>query len=322
MQAEQVAQKLVATAQVIAAAKADATDSEVNLQEAFDAVIASVVEKVEAEEIIGLGTTDFTADVIDGTIDESDLDADAQAALAAQIVQVSEIIDSAEDLDGTVGAFLAAGDLADAYSDGEGDNFNFAPSAINLAGPLEVSEDAGPGASLGDISVTDIDQPDGVDFVPVLGGIDADSFEIVDGELVFKEGVELNYEEKASYEVELTVTDDDGTEHGGKDYSETFTITLSNADDETTGSFEITGVAEIGGMLSVTNNTLADEDNTVDGSDETEFATVAYQWLRCGETVEGATASFSFLHQLFFAHKSALGEFEFNNLKPVAGLVN
>jgi len=66
-------------------------------------------------------------------------------------------------------------------------------------------------------------------FTYALSGTDADSFEVVDGQLKLKDSVSANYESQNSYSVTVTATDT-----GGLTASQTFTVTVSNVNDAPT----------------------------------------------------------------------------------------
>ena len=80
------------------------------------------------------------------------------------------------------------------------------------------------GAIVGDLTTTDEDANDTHTYT--LTGADADSFEIVNGQLKLKDSVSANYEEKNSYSVTVTATDS-----GGLSISSDYTVTINDVND-------------------------------------------------------------------------------------------
>ena len=108
---------------------------------------------------------------------------------------------------------------------------NEAPTAIALSGTT-INENIA-GAVIGDLTTTDEDTGDSHTYT--LSGNDADSFEVVDGQLKLKDGVSANYEAQNSYTVTVTATDS-----GGLSTSEDFTITINDVNDAPSG-MKLTG---------------------------------------------------------------------------------
>ena len=79
---------------------------------------------------------------------------------------------------------------------------NDAPTAIALSSTAIDENSAG--AIVGDLTTTDEDANDTHTYT--LTGTDADSFEVVGGQLKLKDGVSANYEVKNSYSVTVTTT--------------------------------------------------------------------------------------------------------------------
>ncbi len=102
---------------------------------------------------------------------------------------------------------------------------NDAPSALSVANLL-VNENAD-GALLDGIVITDEDAT-AETYTYSISGDDADSFEVVDGQLKLKTGVSFDYETKASYSVTLTATDS-----ASLSTSNDLTVTVNNLNDNT-----------------------------------------------------------------------------------------
>lgn len=100
---------------------------------------------------------------------------------------------------------------------------NDAPSALSVANLL-VNENAD-GALLDSIVITDEDASVET-YTYTISGDDADSFEVVDGQLKLKTGVSFDYETKTSYSVTLTATDSDSLST-----SNDLTVTVNNLND-------------------------------------------------------------------------------------------
>ncbi|MEM6588678.1 MAG: PA14 domain-containing protein [Pseudomonadota bacterium] len=96
---------------------------------------------------------------------------------------------------------------------------NEGPTDIKLNGSSIAENDAG--VVVGTLSVVDPDAGDSHSFE-----VSDDRFEVVNGELRLREGVELDHEEAASIEVEVTVTDS-----GGLSLTESFTIDVADVNE-------------------------------------------------------------------------------------------
>ncbi|WP_264326275.1 cadherin-like domain-containing protein [Romeriopsis navalis] len=99
-----------------------------------------------------------------------------------------------------------------------------------------------------------------------LTGADADKFEVDGNALYFKANTPINFEVRDTYQIFINV--DDVTVGNSPDLSESFTLTITNADDPLRGTVTVNGNSIIGNPLSVT-NTLTDEDG---------IANLDYQW--------------------------------------------
>ena len=102
---------------------------------------------------------------------------------------------------------------------------NEVPTAIALSATAINENEIG--ATIGDLTTTDVDAGDTVAYT--LSGADADSFEVVDGKLKLKSTVTADFETKASYSVTLTATDS-----GGLSISKDFTVTITDTNDTPT----------------------------------------------------------------------------------------
>ena len=98
-------------------------------------------------------------------------------------------------------------------------DINEAPTAITLSGTAIDENSAG--AVVGTLTTSDFDAGDSHTYA--LTGTDANSFEIVNGQLKLKDSVSANYEEKSSYSVTVTATDS-----GGLTTSEDFPVTSND----------------------------------------------------------------------------------------------
>ena len=99
---------------------------------------------------------------------------------------------------------------------------NEAPTAIALSATAIDENSAG--ATVGNLTTTDVDDSDVHTYS--LSGDDADSFEVVDGQLKLKSTVTADYETQTSYSVTVTATDT-----GGLTTSQSFTVTVNNLND-------------------------------------------------------------------------------------------
>jgi len=99
---------------------------------------------------------------------------------------------------------------------------NDAPTSITLSSTA-INENSA-GAIVGDLTTTDEDISDSHTYT--LTGDDADSFEVVDGQLKLQDNVSANYEVKNSYSVTVTATDS-----GGLSISSDYTVTINDVND-------------------------------------------------------------------------------------------
>ena len=111
---------------------------------------------------------------------------------------------------------------------------NDAPTALTVTGIVpdlsEITSTAS-AVKVADIAITD----DGLGTnVLSLAGVDAAHFEIIGNELFLKAGTSLDFETKSSYDV--TVQVDDASIGGSVDASDTFTLVISDHEDNFTGT--------------------------------------------------------------------------------------
>ena len=104
-------------------------------------------------------------------------------------------------------------------------NTNDDPTAIILLSN-NVDENIN-GAVVGDISTSDVDASD--KHVYTLSGDDASFFEVINGQLKFKNSFSANYETQDSYEVSVTSTD-----LAGSAFSQSFSININDVNDAPT----------------------------------------------------------------------------------------
>jgi hypothetical protein len=96
---------------------------------------------------------------------------------------------------------------------------NAAPTDIQLAGATVVENTSG--AVIGALSVVDPDVGDTHSFT-----VSDDRFEVVNGHLKLKDGVSLDFEDKASIDITVTAKDS-----GGNELAEVFTISVGNVNE-------------------------------------------------------------------------------------------
>lgn len=99
---------------------------------------------------------------------------------------------------------------------------------------------------------------------------------------------EVNFEELAVDGVATLKVGVKVTDSGGKSATKFFDVAIKNVDEDTTGEVSVEGDLGSGSTLTATVD-AADEDNTIDGGDETDFKTVSYQWKLDGADEAGAT---------------------------------
>ena len=150
---------------------------------------------------------------------------------------------------------------------------NEAPSAITLSATA-INENAA-GAMVGTLSTTDVDAGDSHTYS--LSGTDADSFEVVGGELKLKDSASADYETKSSYAVTVTATDS-----GNLTTAQAFTVTVNDVNDAPTGialsatavNNNSTGV--VVGTLSTTDVDAGDSHTySLSGADASSFEIVS-----------------------------------------------
>ncbi|SVD17844.1 uncharacterized protein METZ01_LOCUS370698, partial [marine metagenome] len=153
---------------------------------------------------------------------------------------------------------------------------NESPTDMSLSSTATDENSAG--AVIGDLTTTDEDIDDSHTYT--LSGADADSFEIVNGQLKLKGSVTANYEVKSSYSVTVTTTDS-----GGLSTSKDFTVTINDINDKPTavnlsGSLYVNENAAGGvvGNLTTTDEDAGDEhEYTLSGADAVYFEVVNNQ---------------------------------------------
>ena len=152
---------------------------------------------------------------------------------------------------------------------------NEAPS-ITSGTSGTVAENAATSTVIYTATATDVDAGQTLSYS--LTGTDAGSFDIdaSTGEVTLK--ASANYEAKASYSFNVVATDN-GT--GTLTDTKAVTVTVTDVNEEPTGSLSITGTVKQGETLSVL-DTLADDDGMTDK---------AYQWFANGQLITGANQS-------------------------------
>ena len=161
---------------------------------------------------------------------------------------------------------------------------NDAPTTIALS--ASVFDENAAGATVGTLTTTDVDTGDSHTYA--LSGTDAESFEIVNGQLKLKDSVTADYETQNSYSVTVTTTDS-----GGLTTAQSFTITVNNTNDAPTLANALTDQSvdeDSAFSFTVPANTF----NDVDGDTLTYTATLSDgsalpTWL----SFDAATQTFS-----------------------------
>ena len=100
---------------------------------------------------------------------------------------------------------------------------NEAPTAVTLSASVINENDDG--VVVGTLGTDDQDGGDSHTYA--LSGDDADSFEVIDGQLKLKAGISANYETKNSYAVTVTTND-----ASGLSFSQSFSITITDVNDK------------------------------------------------------------------------------------------
>ena len=147
---------------------------------------------------------------------------------------------------------------------------NEAPTSISLSANA-IDENAS-AAVVGTLTSVD---PDANDTVTLdVSGMDADSFEIVNGSLQLKSGISADYETKTSYSVTVT-----GTDSSGLTTSQDFTINVNNLNDNnpTITSESAFSMAENTNIVGTLTATDADGDTltySITGGDDAALFTI------------------------------------------------
>ncbi|WP_319496867.1 DUF4347 domain-containing protein [uncultured Cohaesibacter sp.] len=156
---------------------------------------------------------------------------------------------------------------------------NQAPTDIAPNGfSLDEGIDTTGGIQLGTLSAIDSDAGDSFTFA-LIGGADVGCFSLggLNGDsLIFDDGI-LDFETRSSYTVQVQVADS-----AGGSYVEFLTLTVNDLNDAPTGLPLITGTATEGQTLTADVSGIGDADG---------LGTFAYQWLRDGVAISGATGS-------------------------------
>ncbi|MDC0012463.1 cadherin repeat domain-containing protein [Octadecabacter sp.] len=235
--------------------------------------IAAVKENVR-EQLL-------TNDDVDSAVLETKLASGLKAA-----ENVNKEVANTTSLDGAKGAFSLGQLLSDQL-----DEANENPEAtVSLEDPdiaaAEASNLAPTNIALSETSV--VENSDNLSIGVVTAEDTSEvSFELVDtadasafilssdGSLSLKEAAD--FEAKDSYSLKVKATDTSGKASIGK-----ISISVTDVNDDPTGSVTISGATSQGSELTAITTTLADEDGLGD---------LSYQWLRDGSDIDGATAS-------------------------------
>lgn len=207
---EQTAQQVVAVLQVAGqalVANSNATQGEA-LTAVFDSIVTAAQDAIANGTELDLTDSGAVVDIVNETATEVGAATADVAAAAGQVAEINVLIDTVASLDvendpAVAEIFSASTGLADLYESDpaaatqvEGGIVNYALSAINFVASVttldESTEDAPIAGAivLGDLSADDAET------VPVLSlsGDDAESFDIVNGQLVFVDGSTVNFE--------------------------------------------------------------------------------------------------------------------------------
>ena len=161
---------------------------------------------------------------------------------------------------------------------------NETPTAVSLSATAINENNSG--AIVGDLSTTDVDAGDTHAYS--LSGADADSFELVNGQLKLKDSVSANYETKSTYAVTITTTDS-----GGLTTSEDFTVTINDINDAPTLVTALTdqsNAEDAAFSFTIPSGTFNDEDgDTITYTATLSDGSALPTWL----SLDGSTGVFS-----------------------------
>jgi hypothetical protein len=150
---------------------------------------------------------------------------------------------------------------------------------------LSIDENAS-GAVVGDLTAAIDDLNATHEYTYALSGTDADSFDVVDGQLKLKDSVSANYEVKNSYTVTVTATDS-----GGLTTSEVFTVTINDVNDaptginiSRTGLMDNTDAAVVGWLATVDEDAVDNHTYTV--SDDRFEVVDGVLKLKAGQSID------------------------------------
>ncbi|WP_282058858.1 hypothetical protein [Lentibacter algarum] len=235
--------------------------------------IAAVKENVR-EQLL-------TNDDVDNDVLETKL---ASGLKAAENVNIE--VAKTTSLDGAKGAFSLGQLLSDQLDEANenpgaivsledpdiaaAEALNLAPT--NIALPETSVVENSDNLSIGVVTAEDTSE---VSF-ELVDTADASAFTLSsNGSLSLKEAAD--FEAKDSYSLKVKATDTSGKASIGK-----ISISVTDVNDDPTGSVTISGATSQGSELTAITTTLADEDGLGD---------LSYQWLRDGSDIDGATAS-------------------------------
>jgi len=161
---------------------------------------------------------------------------------------------------------------------------NETPTAISLS--VSAIDENSSGAIVGDLSTSDVDAGDTHTYA--LSGADADSFEIVNGQLKLKDSLSANYETKSTYALTITTTDS-----GGLTTSQDFTVTINDINDAPTLATALTDQSndeDAAFSFTIPSGTFSDEDgDTITYSATLSDGSALPSWL----SLDGSTGVFS-----------------------------
>ncbi|MDC0226211.1 putative Ig domain-containing protein [Gammaproteobacteria bacterium] len=132
-------------------------------------------------------------------------------------------------------------------------NTNDDPTALTLSSDA-INENAD-GAVVGSLTTDDVDVGDTHTYT--LSGDDADSFEVVNGQLKLKAGVSADYESKSTYAVTVTTTDGSGST-----FAQSFNVAITDVNDAPTAiSLSASSIDENTAGVVVGTLTTSDQDD-------------------------------------------------------------